>query len=44
MSHCGLTIYNKKVSEGKRRIMEIQKIICKKSPKRTKILQDIITL
>jgi hypothetical protein len=44
--HCGLAIYIKKVSEGKRSIMEIHaKIYLQKNPlKDTKILQDIITL
>jgi hypothetical protein len=50
---CGLAIYIKKVSEGKRRIMKIQfkyftmqkYNLQKKNPlKETKILQDIITL
>jgi hypothetical protein len=52
VSHCGLAIYIKKVSLGKRRIFGDSDISpCKKHKiqknnhlKETKILQDIITL
>jgi hypothetical protein len=39
VSHCGLAIYIKKVSSGKRRIMETQIFHHKNPPNETKILQ-----